>query len=560
MLTWGQLKTDLRAILWPQGEAVNLVIPHNADFLDAIIDLQESVVCLQVDNTNLFPQCATFYNCGLTVLDSPGRGGDTLVKVSVVDKKAGQDDVSLLDWCSERPYTQIDACHIHRYLGLSRRCGGCFPVAPFFGFGWRDCGWERPPVPTNAGLPAGLPSLPLGFAYPQTSTDRPHRARRGVWAIERGKIWVAPWIQSTETVVVMWDGTKRTWADGDPVDNDPNLLKAIREYVRWKHCDHWEKDEAEAMRAEQAYVRARAWLIHQCRMGTLVRDCRPSQARSSVQSLVALFYNDEQTAQASCPAGQTGDPVSVTIQAGTIASNVSVADANQKAQAQALQMAQAQLVCTTPPVTYWNTVQQYTASCQQQPGAPAPDGDSQTSIVAAGKYSSTISQDDANQQAYAAAQVDALSKLSCTFWNREQTQTATCPSNPLVTATKTVAAHTFSSSGVGSSQEDADNQAKVDALNQATAAVAADPACSGGGGTVYWNTVVYGAGSASAFKGGVLCFVSVTLTFAPHQISSADSTGDANNRAQQRANQLATDFAHTYLALGQCGPHAVNYP
>jgi hypothetical protein len=191
-------------------------------------------------------------------------------------------------------------------------------------------------------VPKSLPALPLGYHYPQTSTDRTYgRAQQGFWAKDRGKIYIVPWLQSTETVLIKWDGIKRTWADADLIDDDPLLQQAVFEYMRWKHADRWDKDEAEAARAQAAYVGApgtigaREMLIHQCREETRARACEGSNARSSPLSITNLFYNDEQSASATCPDGTSGSSVSVTIPAGTVASGVSVADANQKAKAQA---------------------------------------------------------------------------------------------------------------------------------------------------------------------------------------------------------------------------------
>ncbi len=49
-----------------------------------MIDLQTWCECLQQDNTNVIPQCATLYNCGITVTDAP-RG--RIKKVSVIDSR-----------------------------------------------------------------------------------------------------------------------------------------------------------------------------------------------------------------------------------------------------------------------------------------------------------------------------------------------------------------------------------------------------------------------------------------------------------------------------------------
>ena len=81
-LTFGQLKSSVRAIIFPSGEASSLIAAHNKAFVDALIDLQTFVECLQFDNVSIFPQCSTLYNCGITVFDAP-RGA--IKKVSTIE-------------------------------------------------------------------------------------------------------------------------------------------------------------------------------------------------------------------------------------------------------------------------------------------------------------------------------------------------------------------------------------------------------------------------------------------------------------------------------------------
>lgn len=83
MPTFGTFKSDIRKRLWPAGEPPQLVAAHDKAFVDALIDLQTVVECLQSDNTNIVPQCATFYDCQMTVFQAP-RGN--IKSVSVIDK------------------------------------------------------------------------------------------------------------------------------------------------------------------------------------------------------------------------------------------------------------------------------------------------------------------------------------------------------------------------------------------------------------------------------------------------------------------------------------------
>lgn len=564
-MTFGELKAQIRLNLFASGEAPNLVAAHNKAFVDCLIDLQTAIDCLQSDNTSIFPQCATFYNCGLTVLPAP-RGN--IKKVSIIDQidptTHRESTTADTDYCSEIPYNQVDACHVRNYYAKARRFG-CCPSPAFFGLWW---GSRTPPVPTDAGLPAGLKPLPLGYHYPQTSTDRTNtngdvrwRAGAGIWAIERGKIYVAPWIQSTESVLIIWDGIKRTWGDNDAIDDDPLLSEALESWVRWKHAENFDHDYEAAAAARMAYEGsvvspgAKQKLLKQCRDETRVRECEPSHARSSASSITALFYNDEQSGSASCPDGS--NPVTVTIPAGTVASTISVADANQRAKAQAETQAQAQLDCTGggTGTTFENTNagETVTVSCDWDGVSPVPDGDPVTVTIP--HVTSTISVADANNNALSLAQSSARAQLHCTWWNSAKTGQATCSSDPLITTTASIAARTYSSNV---SQADADAQAQT-AADAAATALLSGAGCSG---SVYWNTeqklgpiYVICNQSGDPVPG---CLITLRCTVPAHTFS-AQSQSAANQQAQNMGLQYIAQVGRSYCVKGKCGVWSFDY-
>ena len=559
MYTFGQLKTGIRQIIWPTGEPDNLVAAHDKFFVDAMLDLQTWVKCLQQDHTDLIPQCATAYKCGLTVFDAP-RGN--ILRVSVIDKidpDTGLEDADADDdYCSEIVYSQIHPCQIKDYLDRSLKRGCCLSIPYFFCLPFSSCGLATYPVPTDVGLATGLPVLPLGYHYPQDSTDQTLRSQTGVWAVERGKIHLAPWIQSTETIIVKWDGIKRTWNDADPVDPDPQLAQAVEEYVRQQHASKYDKDEAEAMRAAGAYNLARQTLIYNCREETRVRACETSHARSSTISLSTLYYNDERQFTANCADGQTGTPVTVTVPAGTVGSNISVADANEKALQQAQTQAQAQLVCTDIPTTYWNSAQTATATCEQEEGAPPPVGNPVTVTIPAHSYSSTVSQSAADAAALAAAQAQAEAQLSCTYGNAEQSYTASCPEGSTGDdVTATVPANTYQSTV---SQADADSQALTAATNEANTALVCSVAP-----TIWYNTAQTGQATAAttclnAWGNYVPGIVTVTVTVSASTVTSTSGQSEANLYAQVLAQNFAQAVAAARAAAHQCGAYSTTYP
>jgi len=605
-LTFGQFKAKLRPLVWPTGEAPNLVAAHDQSIIDGLLDLQAVVPCLQSDQTNTYPACATLYNCGLTVFDGP-RGFITRLEViDKVDEKSSakitaskvgglitasdvifkpemagaasvkfgdqkfpilevvdESNVTVADttvaitdlpfsivtgpdgdddnWCSNIEYREVDICAVHAYIRRNRLAGCCFPPAFFFSILPEQCRKGAFPIPTDVGVPKSLPVLPLGHHYAQSSTDSTHgRARQGIWAKERGKIYIAPWIQSTETAVLTWDGLKRTWSDSDPIDEDPMLLDALVEYARFKHADKWAKDDAEAARAWGAYELARAKLIYQCREETRVRRCEPSLARSAPGT---LYYNEQQTATASCPDGETGNSVTEIIPASSVASTKSVADANAIAKKQAQEQAAARLDCVPTPVTYWNTPQTYVATCAQTAGAPIPDGSPVTITIPANSYSSTVSQAAADALALAAATEQANNGLSCTWWNAEQT--ATCPDGQNGSPV-TVAEHTYSSDV---------SQAVADSL--ALNAAKGQLSCSGGD---FWNTQQTTKVIINGCNGHPTCQVIIDVTIAAHYVHNSTSQAAANQDAINFGQNFGSAYGRQKCLLGQCGNYLLNIP
>ena len=384
------------------------------------------------------------------VKNVPGTG-NAQITVNVRNYVASDTSTPTDDYCSEIEYRQIEPAYVQKYWNRARQGRRCPSIPFFFGLNPESCGMGHyPPVPTDASVPAGLAILPLGYHYPQADTDKKHRAQVGLWAIERAKIYIAPWINSTETVIVTWDGIKRAWADADPVDDDPLLVEAVTAFVRRDHFTYWERDYQAAEAANAAYVEARQKLIHECREENRIRPANdPSYARATSSSNT-LFYNGEQSATANCQPGQVGNPVTITISAGTIGSSVSQADADAQALKQAQQQAQQQLTCSAPPITYYNTPQSYTATCQPTTGEPSPSGNPVTVNIPAGQITSTISQADADSKALALATSEATAQLACIFHNAAQTYTAVCP-NQATASVPTMTSNTTPSGVVSAS-------------------------------------------------------------------------------------------------------------
>lgn len=566
-MKYGEFTREVKALVFPAGEAPNLVAAHNKAIVQALVDIQKWVECQQQDNKSLHPQCATYYRCGLTYLPAPEG---VIKKVQVVDRinpETGLEDATAdYDWCSAVDYYEVPAFYMDRYLARSRQIGSCIPAATFFGLSPISCakGAYRIPVPTNAGLPTNLRPLPLGFVYPQDSTDATGRALSGVWAKERGNIVIAPWIQSTEMVVVIWDGIKRTWADDEEVSENPLVMQAVQEWLRWDHFKNWDKDYDASSAANAAYKTTLATLMHECREQTRVRgegsgqNEGASHARGSAGSVSRLYYNTAQSYTAECGAGFDGAAVTVQIPEGTVGSTVSVADANRMAADQAKADAEAQLDCSAIVPTFTNDSDvTATATCEDHPSHdedhPAPTGSVSTATVKAGTVTGST-QEAANAAAEAKAAQEAIAGLDCTFYSKESELTATCDTDPSITVTLPIAEGLKSST---LSEADADAQAEAEVSNAAMAQLYAD-----GCHEQVWNDAQQTFRSFDCnvleVTGGALRPVIVYATFriAANRVSGTDKL-DANQKAFAQLAVAADDpgrRAYICATLGTWAP------
>lgn len=449
-----------------------------------------------------------------------------------------------IDWCSEIHYDNVDYCHIHKYLSTAKRNGCCPNIANYFAL--YNCGKNRFPPPTDEGLGA-LPLLPIGFHYAQKSTDAKHRALRGRWAIDRGRIYVAPWIQSTETIIVKWDGIKRTWADADPFSEDPLVQSAIENFVLWHHEEKFNHDYDAAESAKVAFQNDQSLLLRQCDDESRIRNCTSSRARGSKISSQTLFYNEFQTYTARCPSGQSGSDVTISIDAGTVASSISVDDANQKALAEAQSQAKSQLNCLQ---VFSNATQSFTAHCVGESGAPAPSGSPVTVTIPAGTVTSTVSQADADAKALQQATDQANSQLACVWYNAPQTYTAHCPTGTTGDdVSVTIPSGAYSST---LSQSDADSQAILAAQTQAQSEIS----CAGA--TLYWNTAQ--TANVSIYCAASHCTSTVSVVVAANTFSSLSGQLAANQMAYNFGRSRATALATARCASAQCGAFIVAYP
>ncbi len=147
------------------------------------------------------------------------------------------------------------------------------------------------------------PVLPFGFEYPSPTMDSIYgRALSGVWAIDGSRLLVAPWLQSDESVVIEWQGTKANWAPDDLVPDDITVQDAVAFYVAMCYERDFGCNMERMAMYKQQHDGANADLLWTCREETQVRATRQTPAEG-------------QAAWAAYNAGETQPPDAATAEA-----------------------------------------------------------------------------------------------------------------------------------------------------------------------------------------------------------------------------------------------------
>lgn len=217
---------------------------------DACCELQKWVECLRENHIDVIPQSATFFRCGLSVFERP-RG--VISRLIVLEA----------DYCDPVTY------HPRNFFDL-------------------QCWSRRFGLIVKMPMNSGMPQLPLGFRYPEKSTDSPWgRAWRGLWAINKNQIYVAPWLQSNESVLIEWEGKKQKWGDTDLVPDDDDFRRCIRLFVQREYARDFEKDYVDAKAYDLEFGEALSDLMIRCRNEIKTRRDRVCDADLAAVSFVS---------------------------------------------------------------------------------------------------------------------------------------------------------------------------------------------------------------------------------------------------------------------------------
>ncbi len=248
-MTFAQYYTLISAAVFPEGEAENLVNVHKLAVKDALIDLQTKIPCLRTDNADYIAQSSTLFHCGSSTFDTVD-GNIERVYTMVVDQG-----------CSEVEYAYIDQNRMNDMINSYRCCIS-------------ENAYGMNPYTLNHA--AGSPLYVAGS--PSTDKDYRTETKKGYWSLNRGTIYIFPSIESTEQVVVEWNGIRRTFEDGTVLPatfQDRDVMSTVELYLDSQVARKETKDMGTFQTATKAYVDAVSNLVWACRrQQSFVREPR----------------------------------------------------------------------------------------------------------------------------------------------------------------------------------------------------------------------------------------------------------------------------------------------
>ena len=264
-MTFATLKTNVRSQVFPYGVPENLSAVINSYITEALVHLQKYVPCFQQLNVTK-----------TDVMSGSTANMDEYVRTSVV---AAPDGVI------NRLYTiDADSANTNSSSKFDERHYKQKTFKDITEWIRGEEGTDELEVSTTASASSRSATDPTNVQDgSQTTSDTEERAFTGMWAKYRGKLYIAPRLIDSESLVVEWTGFKKAWGDSDTVDgDDPEVQRAVRLYVTKEHARDWDHDSETYQFATAEFNDAVSEMIWECNQKEVIgKQIYPDQGRPS---------------------------------------------------------------------------------------------------------------------------------------------------------------------------------------------------------------------------------------------------------------------------------------
>lgn len=259
-MNYSDFKAEVLAAAFPTGVPENLQSSLESYVQSALIEIQRWIPCFRYRHDNVYAACQTYWHCGASVITAPsGR----ILRAYTVENEG---------WCSPVMLNPVTMPEFRRWQAKWQTL-------------WRNSLYRDR-------TPGGSSGLPMGFDVPNTSSDSTcGRATTGVYALDASskRLYIGPWLQSTESLVVEWQGIKRAWADGDLVPSDLDVIRLCRTFVDLEYGRKWGCNDLQVR--EVAWREALADLAVTCKQETTLHG-EPATAEQASAGVWSIYTPD----------------------------------------------------------------------------------------------------------------------------------------------------------------------------------------------------------------------------------------------------------------------------
>lgn len=197
--TFTSVYNQVQGLVWPDRIPRNLKALAQTWFVFCLGDLQKKIPLLRTGHKIRYRQEDTYYLGGVTILDAP-REEVTRVQIRQIEPSGiitGND-------VNADPISQLEMNALMNYQFNQQ-----FGFQPFNGAIWAPLEWQVP-TPANTNQVNGW-----GMMVPDPTMDRFKRWDVMRTAMFEGFIWVWPWINSDQEIVVSVKQEKGAWLPDD---------------------------------------------------------------------------------------------------------------------------------------------------------------------------------------------------------------------------------------------------------------------------------------------------------------------------------------------------------
>tara|TARA_Y100001963_G_scaffold42905_1_gene60139 strand:+ start:15759 stop:16550 length:792 start_codon:yes stop_codon:yes gene_type:complete len=263
-MTFSTLKTNVRSQVFPYGVPENLSTVIDNYIVEALVHLQKYVPCFQQLNvTKTDVMTGNNANMSEYIRTSVVAAPDGVInRLYTIDSDS--DNTNSSSKFDERHYKQKSFKDITEWIKAHE-------------------GVDDLTVSKTASASSSTTDPTNVQDGSQTTSDTEARAWTGMWAKYRGKLYIAPRLIDSESLVIEWTGFKKSWSDGDTIDgDDPEVQRAVRLYVTKEHARDWDHDSESYQFATAEFNDTVSEMVWECNQKEVIgKQIYPDPGRPS---------------------------------------------------------------------------------------------------------------------------------------------------------------------------------------------------------------------------------------------------------------------------------------